>query len=292
MELDPRRTSVYLPLAKALHACGERAEAIGALRKWLASEPRTTEVPTAKALMEEINAPGGDLPGGSNASFHRALEMLQQRDNPFDAIAIFEQLVRDHPQAAIAHTMLALFCERVDDVGRAVDELHRAAALAPLEARNHCYLGELYLARGQPAKAKRALERCLELHPLLEDAHFRLGELAFQEADWQSARSHFAAAALLSSTVAPRAMLARVLQISGDVAGADRELREMLAANANDPQLLLQLGMLHMEAHLRASDPTIRESRKAQAVHWFRELLSREGDNVAAANALRTLGVR
>ncbi len=290
IRLDAKGSAAYLPLAKALLKLGKPKDALTALRSWLARGPRQGEVRTALALIDEIAPPHNGLPGGAEAKFAQGVDVLNQADDPLQAIAIFEELLREHPSCAIAHAMLALCYQRLDDAGRAVDELRRAAALAPEDDRNHLYLGELYLGRGQVERAKAAFRRALELNPLLSGAHLGLGELAFEESDFKSACRYLRAAALLSSRISTRLKLARALQLDGDYSGADRELRALLKADPLNPDLMLRLGLLHLDEQARSSNPAQRSSSRAEAVHWFREVLRVEGDNVAAARALESLG--
>jgi len=290
IELKPDRTSAYLPLAKAWNALGSTRESLQALNQWITRHPSEDEVKTAKALVDEIAPPFAGLPSGSEARFARGLALIQEADDPLAAIAIFDELQREHTQVPIAHTMLALCYQRLDDVGRAMDELHQAAELAPGDGRNHYYLGELYLSRGQAAQARDEFQRALALNPLLDEPHLRLGELALDESDFQAASAHLAAAALLSAKIAPRAKLARALQLDGDYTGADRELHRLLEMEPRNTDWMLQLGLLHLDEHAHTSSPERRARSRAEAIRWLREVLRVQGDNVTAASALEKLG--
>jgi tetratricopeptide (TPR) repeat protein len=290
LHLDPGRTAAYLPLVKALHSLGKTEEALVTLSRWLDRSPQGPEIGAGKALMDEIAPPFEGQPSGGQAMIARGVGLLREEDDPLGAIAVFEQVLQEHPQISIAHTLLALCYQRLDEAARAIDELRRAAALAPREGRNHHYLGELYLGRGQLAQAKAALSRALELNPLLDGAHLRLGELALEESDFKSARRHLGIAASLSPSVQVRAKLARALQLNGDFLEAERELRGLLKMQPENPELMLRLGLLHVEAHGRSSSPPQRSRSRAEAVYWLREVLRVQGDNVSAAHALESLG--
>jgi tetratricopeptide (TPR) repeat protein len=290
LELNPERTTVYLPLAKAWNALGNTSESLQALNQWVSRHPKEEEVKIAKALAEEIAPTFASLPSGSEARFARGLALIQQADDPLAAIAIFDELQQEHPQVPIAHTMLALCYQRLDDAGRAIDELQQAAAMAPGDGRNHYYLGELYLARGQARQAKDEFQLALALNPLLDEPHLRLGELALEESDFKSATTHLGAAALLSTKLAPRAKLARALQLDGNYTGADRELRRLVEMEPHNPDWMLQLGLLHVDEYAHTCNPERRARSRAEAIRWLRDVLRVQGDNVAAASALEKLG--
>lgn len=295
LQLDPGRTSACLPLAKALHSLGNTEEAMLTLSRWLGRSPQGSQISAAKAVMDEIAPPfegqpvqGEPTPG--QAMIARGVRLLREDDDPLGAIAVFEQILRDQPQLSIAHTLLGLCYQRLDEAAQAIDELRQAAALAPREGRNHYYLGELYLGRRQLPQAKAALHRALELNPLLDGAHLRLGELALEESDFKSARRHLGIAATLSPSVPVRAKLARALQLNGDYPEAERELRGLLQLQPENLEVMLRLGLLHAEEHARSSSPADRSRTRAEAVHWLREVLRVQGDNVTAAHALESLG--
>jgi tetratricopeptide (TPR) repeat protein len=290
LQLDPGRTAAYLPLVKALHSLGKTDEALITLARWIDRSPQEPEIGAAKALMDAIAPVFEGQPGGVQTRVARGVGLLQDADDPLGAIAIFEQVLQEHPQISIAHTLLALCYQRLDEAGRAVDELRQAAALAPREGRNHQYLGELYLGRGQAQQAKASFHRAVELNPLLDGAHLRLGELALEESDFKSARTHLRAAALLSPTVPVRAKLARALQSNGDYLDAERELRSLLQMQPDNPELMLRLGLFYVEEHGRSSSPQQRSRSRAEAARWLREVLRLQGDNVTAAHALESLG--
>jgi tetratricopeptide (TPR) repeat protein len=290
VRLDARSSAAYLPLAKALLKLDKPKDALAALQSWLARTPPQREVATAMALIEDIVIPGRRLPESAEEKFIHGVDALNQADDPLQAISIFDELLRENPGAAIAHTMLALCYQRLDDAARALDELRQAADLAPEDGRNQLYLGELYLGRGQANRAKAAFRRALELNPLLGDAHLRLGELAFEESDFKSACRYLAAAALLSSRTTVRLKLARALQLDRDYAAADRELRALLKLDPLNPDLMLRLGLLHADAQANSSNPAQRSWSRTEAIRWLREVIRVEGDNVAAARTLESLG--
>ena len=231
IELDGKRTAPFLPLAKALHQLGKRAEALTTLTEWALRHPPEAELAAAKGVMDEIVPPFAGMPTSAQPLFLKAAALLEEQDDPVGAIALLQQLGREHPQAAIVHSLLALCHRRLDDASRAIDELREAIALAPSDGRSHQYLGEVYLERKQLAQAKFEFARAIELNPLLERAHLALAQLAIEESDLPGARRHLTIAASL---------------------------------DPHNPAVALQLGVLNLRAFRHAASAEEREqSREA-----------------------------
>ncbi len=289
IELDGRRTAPFLPLAKALHQVGKKGEAVTALAEWALRRPPEVELAAAKGVMDELAPPFSGLPKSGQTIFLHAAAILEAQDDPLGAIALLEQLAREHPRAGAIHALLALCHRRLDDAARAIDELREAIALAPSDGRSHQYLGEVYLQRKQLAQAKSAFLRAIELNPLLEHAHLALAQLALDESDLSGARQHLTIAASLDRSSEVRAKLATVLELSGEYAASINELRAIQRMQPANPAWALRLGLLHLRQHRHAASAEEREQSRAGAVRWLREVLRLESDNVTAATALRSL---
>jgi tetratricopeptide (TPR) repeat protein len=169
-------------------------------------------------------------------------------DAPQQAIAALEKIARQNPRLPIVHTLLALAYQRLDDDGSAVDELKRAIELSPRDGRTLYYLGELYIRRRRTAQAQECFQRAVELNPLLEDAYLRLGDWAIEERDLPTAQARFQIAVALSpDSLAPRAKLALAMQLQGNLAGAEKELRELLKRDPDNQELKLRMEQLFLE---------------------------------------------
>jgi Tfp pilus assembly protein PilF len=232
IELDGKRTAPFLSLAKALHQVGRRDEALTPLAEWTRRGPPEAELAVAKSVMDEIAPPFDGMPTSAQPICLKAAALLEE-DDPVSAIALLEQLAREHPQAAIVHALLALCHRRLDEAGRAIDELREAIALAPSDGRSHQYLGEVYLERRQLAQAKSEFARAIELNPLLEHAHLALAQLAMEESDLPGARRHLTIAVSL---------------------------------DPHNPAVAQQLGVLNLRALRHAASAEEREQSRAEAV--------------------------
>lgn len=291
--LSPARASYALPLAKAQHRTGHPREAVKSLQLALEAELRPADLRLARALMDEIADPLGKVPSALRPKLEEALVWLQERDLPQEAIVRLEEILREFPDLAPVHALLGLAYHRLDDAGRAVDELKRAIELAPDDGRTHYYLGEIYLARQRPDRATEHLQRAVALHPYLDDAYARLGDLALERGEPRQARDLFRRLTRLQpEAVAPRGKLALALQQLQAWPEAEAELLTVHKQRPDDPEFLLRLGILHMERLKRASTAAEKQSATEQASHWLRETLRIQPDNVLASRALETLNRR
>jgi len=293
VQLSPARARMILTLARARHRSGDSAGAIAALGKLVVARPERSEVLAARQLMEQIADPFAALPTSERGTLEKSLQFLHEHDAPQQAIASLEGIAREHPEVPVVHTLLALAYEQLDDDGTAVDELRRAIDLAPLDGKGWYFLGEVYLRRLRTAQARESFQRAVELNPLLEDAYFRLGDLALDEQDPASAQGYFQIAAALSPDSVPaRGKLALALQLKGDFAGAERELREVLKREPDSVEFKLRMGALYLDQRSRSSNVRDRERATVEAAFWLRAVLKAEPDHPVASRGLQSIGAR
>ncbi len=289
-QLAPDRRDVLLPLAKARGRAGDRPGAVAALRKLVEAGPTPAEVTVARALMESLSDPFEQLPRSARGRLEEGLVWLEERDVPQQAIVAFEELLREYPDAAVVHALLGLAWQRVDDAGRAVEEFKRAVELAPWDGRNHLYLALLYQSRQRADQAGEHFERALELNPLLDDAWLSVGDRALERRELDRARRAFAAVTHLRPDWTPgRGKLALAMQLQGDWAAADGQLRAVLDREPENVEFMLRLGILHFERHSRARGESERKDASKEAEVWLRKVLAAQPGNAVAARALEAL---
>ncbi|MGA9524429.1 MAG: tetratricopeptide repeat protein [Myxococcaceae bacterium] len=292
-ELSPERSDVLLPLAKALSRTGDRKGAVAVLNRFVRSEPSREDVATARALMEGIADPFARFPQSSKAKLEEGIVWLHERDVPQQAIISFEEILRDYPDIGVVHALLGLCYQRIDDAGRAVDEFKRAIELSSEDGRNHLYLALLYQARQRPEQAAPHLERALELNPMLDEAWFHLGDRHLERGELEKAAEAFRVVSRLQpDAVAARGKYALVLQMQGDFAAADRELRSVVERQPENLEFLLRLGLLHFERRKQAQTPETREQATLEAETWLRKVLTLQPENAVASRALEALRSR
>lgn len=283
----PERHAWHLPLAKALHHLGRGKEAIAALRLVVTHDCTPQEAAVAKALMEEIADPFAGFPRSARPRLDQALGWLQVADVPQQAITELEDLLRDFPDLGVLHALLGLAAARLDDAGRAVEELKRAIELSPDDGKAYLYLADLYTARQRTSQARELYEKALERNPTLESAWFKLGDLALERQDYEKARGAFRTAVRLEpANWASRGKLALVHQLEGNWSGADRELRAELELRPDNLEAVLRLGLLHTEKYLKSKSAQDKQAAQTEASRWLEKVLEEQPENALASRAL------
>ncbi len=283
----PERWSWLLPLAKAQHRTGDTRLATASIRAVIDHEPSEADAKTAKALMEQIADPFVNFPRPAKAALEQGLNWLQVADIPQQAIVQFEEILHDYPDLAVVHALLGLAYSRVDDAGRAVDELRRAVELAPDDGKNQLYLGELYLGRQRAKQAKEHFEKAVEHNPTLATAWFHLADMALEKNELDEAhKAYFIASRLAPDDTNAHGKLALVYQLEGNWPAADRELKAVLDKDADNVEFMLRLGVLHTERFTKAKNPAEKKEAAAEASKWLEKVIEAQPENALASRAL------
>jgi Flp pilus assembly protein TadD len=284
------RPAWFLPLAKVRYRAGDNKGATEAIRTVVTGNPAPTDVKTARALMDQIADPFAGFPRSARAQLEQAIQWLEVADVPQQAIVQLEEVLRDHPDEAILHALLGLSWARLDDAGRAVEELKRAVELAPDDGKNHLYLAQLYEARQRPKNAEEHYLKALEHNPVLDEAWLKLGDSALERQDLIAARKNFQVAArLVPDSAAAHGKLALVLQLDGNWPAADRELHLVLDKDEENVEFMLRLGVLHTERFTHARSSSERSEAAAEASKWLNKVLDAQPENAIASRALERL---
>jgi Flp pilus assembly protein TadD len=207
---EPGNAKVRSNLGATLAAMGRYDEAIQAYREALAAAP-----------------------GEPDIRLNLALALYKSGDVPRAAKEL-EVLLRDHPRDLRATLLLADCRLRLGE--------HEAVAglLRPVEAedptnRSVLYMLGLALIRGgQTQEGLKRVERLLQGGNAAE-AHYLLGVSALLGEDYPRALTELEAALALEPRLPSlRSYHGRALFLSGDAEGAERALREALAAEPNE----------------------------------------------------------
>ncbi|MFY0576010.1 hypothetical protein ACN28S_18085 [Cystobacter fuscus] len=130
----------------------------------------------------------------------------------------------------------------------------------------------------------------MELNPLLDMAWFRLGDIRLERKDLKAAGEAFRVLTHLEPDEAPpRGKLALVLQLEGDWAGAERELKHVVDKDPENLEFTLRLGILFTEQARQSTRPEERREAAAKAEQWLGKVLEAQPENAVASRALQQL---
>ena len=212
---------------------------------------------------------------------------------PQEAIVVLEELLQDYPDLAAVHALLGLAYARLDDTGRAVDELKSAIERAPSDGKNHLYLAQLYLGRQKAKAAEEHLLVAVDLNPVLDEAWARLGDLALDRLDYLSARQRFQVAKSLDPENLPvRGKLALVYQKEQNWPAGDQELRALLEKDPENVVYMLRMGVLHTERFMASKSRVDRDAAAQEASRWLKKVLELQPENALASRALAQVKAR
>jgi tetratricopeptide (TPR) repeat protein len=290
VELNPRSARYRVPLASDLDRLGDHRGAVAVLAPIPELAPTAEEARLAVATSRALSEPFRGIPQESRAQLELALGYLL-RDAPGLAIGPLEELIAKLPDLGAAHALLGLAAARLDEAGRAVTELKRAAELSPDAPQPHAYLAELYAGHGRPDQALAEYQLALARDPLDTATLRKLGMMEIdQPAGAAPAIATFRKlAALLPDDDPAQLLLARAELFVPELVPEGRALLEKLAKRRpQDPEVLLRLALVLLD--VRAGETgSERESTTRRAVELTHQVLSLQPDNAAAARLLTAL---
>jgi tetratricopeptide (TPR) repeat protein len=176
VELLPAAVRHRIALAVCLGRLGDRNAALTALRQIPKLQPAPDEAVLAVKAGRDLSDPFRDVPAEARRDLENALGYLAG-NAPGLALETLESTLSRFPDLAIAHAILALAAQRVEEPARAVAELKRASELGPHLPQPHLWLGELYDSNDRPELAAQEYAAALETAPLTPDTLRRLGQL-------------------------------------------------------------------------------------------------------------------
>jgi len=145
----------------------------------------------------------------------------------------------------------------------AVVQLRRATTLMPTNAAAWNYLGLACQYAGQPAEAEKAYSRALTLNRDLTEAHYNLGCLMFERANFDGAKSHLTAYTMRRGGSAEAMTLLGAAQLkSHELPAAEKSLNDALKINPRSAEALNLAGVVRME-----------RGRLAEAISFFNSAL-------------------
>jgi tetratricopeptide (TPR) repeat protein len=289
LQKDPRDSESLLLKGQLLARVGKREEALAQLKAAAEVDPSS---PRLQFALGRSYAARGDVdrartaynevlklnPRAAGAQVELArLELLSGKvDN---AVRLSREAVRNEPRSLDASLSLVRGLLARGDIAGAEKILDPIAAAAPNVPAVHVQKGTMYLARKDPAAARRAFERALELDP---DSFEALSGLVVLDI---SGRNIAGAQSRIDARLKQHPNRADLLMIAARASAAARDLpateQYLVRAIQADPSILPAYGML---GQLYVAQGKLDQARKE-----FQALAERQARPVAAVTMLGIL---
>lgn len=289
-ELDPNASRHHISLAQAQARTGDRKGALDSLRAVLNLSPRPTDIKVAADVIARLNLPFREVPKVVSEEFERGLNYMQA-DAPQQAMVTFQEILQKFPDLASVHAALGLCFQRIDDASRAIEEFRYAIELTPSDPLNHLYLADIYFAKERFDRAAESYRKVLDLDPLNAHAYERLGAMALQLSDFAQAESYYRHLVTLSpQDDGARLAYGAALTGADMLDEAEAVYQGLLRKNPKNIEVLMRMGMLHMERRKREeTNPEKAREWGGKAAGFFEKVLDLQPQNVFAARMLQTL---
>jgi tetratricopeptide (TPR) repeat protein len=218
---------------------------------------RTQVAPEVRALLQQANA-------------------LRQANDLAGTVPPLEQAARLAPDNVHIQHDLGLTWLNLDNPASALPYLQRAVALDPNFGHAQLRLGEALEALSLPG-AEDAYRRAIASTPDLAEAYGRLAEVRHQRGHTTEAIIAYRSAAQRSRRPRERGMYAvRAALLAGDLADAEKLLRQVLAINAEDGSALALLAYIQKgRGDFPAAEANFTAALRAHPseVLWYHQLV-------------------
>ncbi|MFN7054399.1 tetratricopeptide repeat protein [Hyphomonas sp.] len=195
-------------------------------------------------------------PAGPEAELAKAMEAAMQpasaeereaanRADPLTRASFWAQEQRKQPQDAAVALEFATALRAIGSEARALEVLGQAAVIHPRNADIHMMLGRIRMAAGEAGPARFAFERAAEAAPDRAETWAALGTAYDQAGDHRMAQAAYQRALTLEpSRVTTLTNYGLSLMLSGDLAGAERQLRLASAQPQADTRVQQNLALV------------------------------------------------
>lgn len=148
-----------------------------------------------------------------------------------DSLAALDREIAKDPSAPLPRLEAAQRrLQNGEELDRALLDLEVARSILPENPRVHFVYGQLMEERGEAPKARAAYETALVLRDDYDDARFRLAGVLFQAGAFAEAAAAYARYAKAHpEAIGARLQAAAALEKSGDIHGAEKELKALFA---------------------------------------------------------------
>jgi len=202
---------------------------------------RENQAAAAVPLLSAVLATAGATPDDIRAALALRAQARESLGDLPGAIDDIERAIARHPRDARLRNSLALLLSDRRDVQGAIDALTIAVQLDPGYARAWNNLGNALRAGGRIGEAAEAVRRSVGTQPDYALAWANLGSLLLDLGDELGAHDAFARALALKPDLRIVQALAGIARQRGDIDGAVALFTRASAAAPEDTNLLLQL---------------------------------------------------
>lgn len=211
-------------------------------------------------------------PRAQAAELLRTARRLEQEDKTDEAIAAAKKAVALDPKYAEAHFMVgSLLKIKVKREREAIAALRTAISLDPHLVAAYEELGQLLLYTKQLKEAEAIFRKGMELDPKHQVGRFAIGRMLVERGQLKEARELWEGRASDEDNTMPSFI--NVLTRAENMQRA----KEAIAANPDDPDALVNLGIAVMDG-----DHWVMDDRQKQAIVHFRKALKIQPNNARA----------
>ena len=224
--------------------------------------------------------------------------LLSKEGKTAEMVAVCKRALAKDERNTQAYALLADAYMDANDYANALPYLQKAVEIQSKLTRNRNNLAACLIGLRRFDEAEVELKNILSKHPKFPLTHFNLGLLYEEEGRLSDARKAYATEVELQpNSVAARFNLANLLLRSGDLAGAEDQLRQLLKENPDEPRanLFLARALLARSASPEEALPFAKEGLdksttpdlKALGYFLLADIYSRLGRRENVEEALR-----
>jgi tetratricopeptide (TPR) repeat protein len=207
--------------------------------------------------------------------------LLTELGRPGDAEHAFREALRQDPDDALTHALLALVLNELDRPGEAVESAESAIALAPDFAIAHAARAQALLALEQYAPAEQSAREALRIDPEDAQGHVLLAAILASRGRWQEAAAETERALRLDpESPNARGLHAYAAARAGGTPGSKSDAWEDDAAKA------LAAAPDSAVAHMLAGHAYLVRGHEEEALERFREALRLDPESEGAQAGL------
>ncbi|MDF1669251.1 MAG: tetratricopeptide repeat protein [Roseovarius sp.] len=200
-----------------------------------------------------MSKPASNEPASAGISARLAqLKQLERSKGPEEAERALIALIREFPDAHQAYSALARILMKQKKGDYAARAAEKAAALAPLEAKQHTLLGVARMRNDDLQGASAAFAQALQLDKNFTQAIMGAAAVKMADENYDDALALCDRALDIDPTLERASeLVARINMKQGKPEAAAEELRNILTKNgANDRALKAYLRLMRKEGHL------------------------------------------